>query len=148
MSAIDNLKFLYDNGHVPVTLLSSDAEAVVKEIKNERATSSQMRKMFHSFLAIKAAIDIKTNESERNDEFRIQLPYIRMLYARQMYNRARSKTDRDREGTAKDAVVRLVAKCVNHLEGSDIAKERKAFELACDFLESVIAYSTVYLNKN
>ncbi len=100
-----------------------------KIIKNT-PTTTQIRKFFNDILVIKQKFE---NTSNINDEFKRQLPYIKMLKAKVEYSFHRDKVN--------SAFKNFIIKNIDEIQDVD------DFFVFCDFFESIIAYCVKYLKK-
>lgn len=113
------------NHEMNTELFGKVAEDVAKKIC-PGIKSNQVRMFFEQFLVIKGKI-------LSDDDFKRQLPYIKMIKARAAYSEGRKNiTD-----TFKGFINQMI----------DLVATRRDFELICDFFECVVAYSYECLKK-
>ena len=117
-----------DKNKIKLDLFDTKAEEAAKEIiKEHKNKINQIRIFYNQFIVINE----KINNSEEN--FRRQLPYIKMIKARAKYSRGRKNIG--------DYFENFLIKCV------DLINTLKDFELVCNFFESVVGYATYYNDK-
>ncbi len=90
-------------------------------------TSTQIRKFFNDIVAIKNKIDTAITDNEKEEKFKKELPYIKMIKAKVAYAKSREKVNNEFE----DFINKYI----------DEIKDIKDFYVFCDFFEAIIAYS-------
>lgn len=110
------------------TQAENAAEEIIKEGKKEHKNKiNQIRIFYNQFIVINE----KINNSEEN--FRRQLPYIKMIKARAKYSKGRKNIGNYFEN--------FLLKCI------DEVNTLKDFKIICSFFEAVVGYATYYNSK-
>lgn len=114
-----------DTNKIKLDLFDAQAEKAAKEIIEEGKNKiNQIRIFYNQFIVINE----KINNSEEN--FRRQLPYIKMIKARAKYSKGRKNIG--------DYFESFLLKCV------DKVNTLQDFRLICSFFETVVGYATYY----
>ena len=136
------MKYFVDDAKEKVdpTLFDEKAESTAKKFgeayfKGKRSinnSKSQIRKFYDEVLRNKTIIE--NTIYSQDEEFKRRLPYIKMLKAKAAYAREREKIT----PSFKDFIDQNI----------DSIMDWNDFKVFCDFFESVVAYSAVYVKKN
>ena len=114
-----------DKSKIRIDLFDKQADENAKKIIDEGKNKiNQIRIFYNQFLVINE----KINNSEEN--FRRQLPYIKMIKARAKYSKGRKNIG--------DYFENFLLKCV------DKVNTLEDFRLICSFFETVVGYATYY----
>ncbi|MHB1661180.1 MAG: type III-A CRISPR-associated protein Csm2 [bacterium] len=114
-----------DKNKIKLDLFDVQAEKAAKEIIGEHKNKiNQIRIFYNQFIVLNE----KINNVE--DNFRKQLPYIKMIKARAKYSKGRKNIG----GYFENFLIKCVDK-VNTLQD---------FKLICSFFETVVGYATYY----
>ena len=127
---IDPSLYFTEDGGVKEDLFSEDAKLIAESFKGEMR-NSQLRKFYDEILKRKLIIELK-KEHEREDEFKRQLPYIKMMIAKVYYALKRRTVGQNFKRFIEDNIGKV--------------KTLKEFLVFCDLFEAVVAYSKYYLN--
>ncbi|MCL4546544.1 MAG: type III-A CRISPR-associated protein Csm2 [Deltaproteobacteria bacterium] len=118
-----------DKSKIRLDLFDTQAEKHAKGIIDERKNKiNQIRIFYNQFIVLNE----KINNSEEN--FRRQLPYIKMIKARVKYSKGRKNIG--------DYFENFLLKCV------DKVNTLEDFKIICSFFETVVGYATYYDKEN
>ena len=118
-----------DKSKIRLDLFDAQAEKAAKGIIDERKNKiNQIRIFYNQFIVLNE----KINNSEEN--FRKQLPYIKMIKARAKYSKGRKNIG--------DYFENFLLKCV------DKVNTLEDFKIICSFFETVVGYATYYDKEN
>ncbi len=118
-----------DKSKIKLDLFDTQAEKHAKGIIGERKNKiNQIRIFYNQFIVLNE----KINNSEEN--FRRQLPYIKMIKARVKYSKGRKNIG--------DYFENFLLKCV------DKVNTLEDFKIICSFFETVVGYATYYDKEN
>lgn len=155
MSVIDNLAFKL-GGNVNADLFTKTAEEIVNELEKDpvafdkygkpkmdknkikRISTTQIRRFYNDLLSIKSQMEI-CGHSERDEKFRLQIPYINMLITKARYAHSREH--------AGKKFINFMEKGLAPLDPAKPKESREHFLLFCSLFEAVIAYSSEKLGK-
>ncbi len=132
-----------DGSTVKETLFSDDAEKIAQEFndvdKRKAMKQTQIRKFYNEVLAIQNLIESKESKEKRKEEFKVQIPYIKMLIAKAKYS--------EKRGHAKKEFVNFIENCLEEIKLDNIDNSMKHFYIFASLFEAVIAYATVHLKN-
>ncbi|HDD35832.1 MAG TPA: type III-A CRISPR-associated protein Csm2 [Candidatus Desulfofervidus auxilii] len=113
------------------SLLSDEAEKLSDFfVAKSNMSIHQLRKFYNQILAIKQRIENKENKDE---EFKRQLPYIKMLKAQAAYARARKHVT--------DNFKLFMEKQI------DVVDDKKDFDAFCELFEAIVAFAVANNKK-
>ena len=113
-----------DKSKIKLDLFDTQAEKAAEKIVNEDNNKNQIRIFYNQFIVLNE----KINNIEEN--FRRQLPYIKMIKARAKYSKGRKNIHNYFE--------KFLLECV------DKVNTLEDFKIICSFFESVVGYATYY----
>jgi len=134
---IHNIKYYDETKNVEINLFSKQAEEIVnklaenKDNKNVKNSITQLRRFYNDIQIVKNKID---NSKDPEEEFRKELPYIKMIAAKANYAYKRENIT----SFLNEFIKHNILKLVNTYQ--DLA-------IFCTFFESIIAYATGRLKK-
>ncbi|MGA1846000.1 type III-A CRISPR-associated protein Csm2 [Deferribacter abyssi] len=119
--------------HLKPDLLSDYAKKCLNEFvktNQKNLSQTQLRKFYNDILSIKHKIDVKADKEEA---FKKELPYIKMLKAKVAYAKHRKH--------ATDEFEHFINTHINEIKDID------DFYAFCDLFQAIIAYSPSKLKK-
>jgi CRISPR type III-A-associated protein Csm2 len=134
---IYNIKYYDETKNVDVNLFSKQAEEIVnklaenKDNKNVKNSITQLRRFYNDIQIVKNKID---NSKDPEEEFRKELPYIKMIAAKANY------------AYKRENITSFLNEFIKH-NVLDLVNSYQDLTIFCTFFESIIAYATGRLKK-